>query len=134
MNKPRAEAPDDGGEFDGPIIDVEPPSSGGGRRTRRWVLLAVVVLLLFALARAGSVYVETLWFGSLGYSSVYWTGFKYGGAVFAIFAVATVVILRGAFSLLERGFAVTTLAPRRVVVNNEQMYVRPARVLKPAAW
>jgi uncharacterized membrane protein (UPF0182 family) len=136
MKKPSAQGDDDGGEFDGPVIDVEPPAAAGGRRSRRrrWVLLAVVVLLLFALTRAGSVYIETLWFGSLGYSSVYWTGFKYGWAVFAIFALATVVILRAAFSLLERGFSVTTLAPRRVVVNNEQVFIRPARLLKPAAW
>jgi uncharacterized membrane protein (UPF0182 family) len=135
MNKTRAQDPDDGGEFDGPIIDVEPEEvAGGGRRKRRWALVVVVLLLLFALTRAGSVYIETLWFGSLGYSSVYWTGFKYGWAVFAVFALATVVALRVVFLLLERGFAVTTLAPRRVVVNNEQVFIRPARVLRPAAW
>jgi uncharacterized protein len=135
MNKTRADAPDEGGEFDGPIIDVEPPGGGGGRsRTRRWVLVALVLLLFLALTRAGSVYMETLWFGSLGYSSVYWTAFKYGWAVFALFAAATAALLRGAFYLLERGFAVTTLAPRRVVVNNEQVFIRPARVLRPAAW
>jgi uncharacterized protein len=134
MAKPSAQAPDDGGEFDGPIIDVGPPQAKGGGRGRRWVLVAAALLVLFALTRAGSVYIETLWFGSLGYSSVYWTTFEYGWAVFAVFALATVIALRVAFLLLERGFAVTTLAPRRVVVNNEQVYVRPARVLKPAAW
>ncbi|HVF41733.1 MAG TPA: UPF0182 family protein, partial [Pyrinomonadaceae bacterium] len=125
---------DDGGEFDEPVIDIGPPTGGRPRRVRRWAALAVVLLALFALSRAGSVYMETLWFGSLGYSSVYWTAFKYGWAVFAAFALATALLLRGAFSLLERGFAVTTLAPRRVLVNNEQVYIRPARVLKPAAW
>lgn len=134
MNKTSAQTPDDGGEFDGPIIDIEPPGGGRPRRTRRWVLAGLVVLLLFALGRAGSVYIETLWFGSLGYSSVYWTAFKYGWGVFAVFALATALVLRVAFFLLERGFAVTTLAPRRVVVNNEQVYIKPARVLKPAAW
>jgi uncharacterized membrane protein (UPF0182 family) len=136
MNKTRADASDDGGEFDGPVIDIEPQGGGGGgrHRARRWVAVAVVLLLLFALTRAGSVYIETLWYGSLGYSSVYWTAFKYGWAVFAVFALATALVLRVAFSLLERGFAVTTLAPRRVVLNNEQVYIRPERVLKPAAW
>lgn len=134
MKKPSAQPPDDGGEFDGPIIDIEPPAGGRARRARRLVMVGVVLLLLFALGRAGSVYIEALWFGSLGYASVYWTGFKYGWAVFAAFGLATALLLRVAFSLLERGFAVTTLAPRRVVINNEQVYIKPARVLKPAAW
>lgn len=134
MKKPSEQTPDDDGEFDGPIIDIEPPPGGRRRRTRLWVLVALSVLLLFVLGRAGSVYMETLWFGSLGYASVYWTAFKYGWVVFAVFALATAVLLRAAFLLLERGFAVTTLAPRRVVINNEQVYIKPARVLKPAAW
>jgi uncharacterized membrane protein (UPF0182 family) len=135
MSNTRAQTPDDGEEFEGPVIDIEPPTSGGGRRkARRWVLVAVILMFLFALTRAGSVYIETLWFGSLGYSSVYWTAFEYGWAVFAVFAIATVLVLRVAFMLMERGFAVTTLAPRRVVVNNEQLFIKPARLLKPAAW
>ena len=79
MKKPSEQTPDDGGEFDGPIIDIEPPTGGRRRGTRMWVLVALVVLLLFALGRAGSVYMETLWFGSLGYASVYWTGLSTGG-------------------------------------------------------
>lgn len=134
MKKPGAQADDDGGEFDGPIIDIEPPENGRKRRARRWVVVGLVLLFLFALGRAGSVYMETLWFGSLGYSSVYWTTFKYGWAVFAFFALATALLLRVAFFLLERGFGVATFAPRRVVLNNEQVYIKPARVLRPAAW
>jgi uncharacterized membrane protein (UPF0182 family) len=75
-----------------------------------------------------------LWFDSLGYASVYWTAFKYEWATFVTFALATTLILRGAFFLLERGFAVTTLAPRRVLLNNAPVFVKPARLLKPAAW
>lgn len=135
MNKTSAQSPDDdGGEFDEHVIDIEPPGGGRARRARRWVVVGLVVLLLFALGRAGSVYMETLWFGSLGYSSVYWTAFKYGWAVFAVFGLATALVLRVAFFLLERGFEAATLAPRRVVVNNEHVYIKPARVLKPAAW
>jgi uncharacterized membrane protein (UPF0182 family) len=133
MKNPQAQTPDDGEEFDGQLIEIEPPGARP-RRARRWVALAVVLLLLFALTRAGSVYIETLWFGSLGYSSVYWTTFWYGWGVFAVFALATGVVLRAAFYALERAFAVTTLAPRRIVLNNEQVFVKPAQFLKPAAW
>ena len=122
MKNPHAQTSGDGEDFDGQIIDIE-PTGGRPRRTRRWIALAVVLLLFFALTRVGSVYIETLWFGSLGYSSVYWTAFKYGWVVFVVFALATVLLLRVAFFLLERGFAVTTLAPRRVVVNNEQVFI-----------
>src|SRR3712207_1254667 len=98
MKRPSARASDDdGGEFDEHVIDIGPQDGGRPRRVRRLVALAVVVLAFFALSRAGSVYMETLWFGSLGYSSVYWTAFKYGWAIFAAFALATVLLLRGAF-------------------------------------
>jgi uncharacterized membrane protein (UPF0182 family) len=132
MSESRTPSPDD--DFGGQVIDIDPPGRTSGRKTLRWAFALVILFLLFALARAGSIYLETLWFGSLGYSSVYWTTFKYEWATFAVFALATTLVLRGAFLLLERGFAVTTLAPRRVLLNNEPIFIKPARLLKPAAW
>jgi uncharacterized membrane protein (UPF0182 family) len=132
MNKSNAQTPPD--DFGGEVIDIEPQGAPGGRRARRWALAVVVVALLVAASRAGSVYLEALWFGSLGYASVYWTAFWYEWATFAVFAVATALVLRVAFWLLERAFVVSALAPRRVVVNNRPVFVKPARLLKPAAW
>jgi uncharacterized protein len=134
MTKPSAAAHDDGEEFEGTVIDIEPPAGRRSRRVRLWVAAAVLLLALFALGRAGSVYIDALWFGSLGYSSVYWTEFKYDWGVFVIFALTTALVLRAAFFLLERAFAVTTLAPRRLVINNEPVFIKPGRILKPAAW
>lgn len=131
MNKSSAQAPPD--DFEGEVIDIEPHGGTNKRRTRRWALV-VVVALLVAASRAGSVYLETLWFGSLGYASVYWTAFWYEWATFAVFAVATAGVLRAAFWLMERAFVVSALAPRRVIVNNRPVFVKPARLLKPAAW
>jgi uncharacterized protein len=130
----REESAADDDEFGGTVIDIEPEARRGGRKVGRWLVALLVLLLLFALTRAGSVYLETLWFGSLGYSSVYWTTFWYGWGVFAVFALATAALLRATFYALERAFAVTTLAPRRIVLNNEQVFVKPAQFLKPAAW
>src|SRR5919107_3602305 len=127
-------AADDADEFGGTVIDIEPEERGRSRKVGRWLVALLVLLLLFALTRAGSVYIETLWFGSLGYSSVYWTTFRYGWGVFAVFALATALVLRAAFYALERAFAVTTLAPRRLVVNNEPVFLKPVQFLKPAAW
>src|SRR5438270_407895 len=132
MNAPRTK--DAHEDFEGEIIEIEPESQPGRRKRRRWLLILVLVVLALLLSRAAGIYLETLWFGSLGYGSVYWTSFGYELALFGIFAVATTVILRGAFWLLERAFVVSALAPRRVIVNNRPVFIKPARLLKPAAW
>ena len=63
------------------VIDVDPP-----RRRRRWIWLFVaLVLLLVSFSRIVSVYLSALWFGSLGYSSVYWYIFKAKAFLFAGF-------------------------------------------------
>jgi len=125
---------DEQGDFDGEVIDIEPAREGWGRKRRLWLLILALVVVLILLSRAASVYLETLWYGSLGYESVYWKGFWYELALFPVFAVATTAILRCAFWLMERAFVVSALAPRRVVVNNQPVFVKPARLLKPAAW
>ena len=123
------------GDFEQEIIDFAPPGAQGRRKQKRWLLILVLLALVFALTRAAGVYVETLWFGSLGYESVYWTTFGYEWAVFGVFALATTAILRGVFWLLERAFVVSALAPRRIVLNNQQaLSVKPERLLKPLAW
>ncbi len=53
---------------DDEVIDVMPPKR---TRWRRWVI-AAAVLLFIVLSRSLSIYVSALWFGSLGYSAVYW--------------------------------------------------------------
>jgi uncharacterized membrane protein (UPF0182 family) len=122
------------GDFDGRVIDIEPNGEPKRHRRGRWLFALALVAVLFALSRASSVYIDALWFGSLGYASVYWTTLKYEVALFAIFALATIVVLRLAFRLLERAFDVSALAPRRVLINQQPVLVNPARLLKPAAW
>lgn len=116
--------------FDHEIIDVVPPTR---RRWRRWVIGAVV-LLIFALMRSLSIYINALWFGSLGYASVYWYTFRLRIALFFIFALLTVIILRGAFWLLERVFKTGTLGRRTVVLNNQPVEISPARIMRPLGW
>src|SRR5215210_1292860 len=94
-SQPTPDTPDD---FDGEIVDFAPPGAQGGRKRKRWLLILVLLALVFALTRAAGVYIETLWFGSLGYESVYWTTFGYEWAVFGVFALATTAILRGGAS------------------------------------
>jgi uncharacterized membrane protein (UPF0182 family) len=115
---------------DDEVIDVAPT-----RRTRwrKWVL-AAFVLLFIAFSRSLSIYVSALWFGSLGYSSVYWYIFKLKTGLFLGFAVLTTALLRGAFWLLERAFSADALAPRTIMINNQPVEFSPARFIRPLAW
>jgi uncharacterized membrane protein (UPF0182 family) len=122
------------GDFGGQVIDIDHSGEPKKRRRGRWLLALFVVAILYALSRASSVYIDALWFGSLGYTPVYWTTLKYELALFAIFAIATTLILRLALRLMERAFDVSALAPRRLLINQQPVLVNPARILKPAAW
>lgn len=124
-------APED---FDGRIIDLESTGEPKRRRRKLWMIGLALIAFAFAMSRAASIYVETLWFGSLGFSSVYWTTLKYEITLFAIFFLATVIILRGAFRLLERAFDTEALAPRRILLNQNYTVIKPARILKLSAW
>jgi uncharacterized membrane protein (UPF0182 family) len=124
--------PDD---FGAQIIDIDPSGAPQKRkRGRWWWLMLALIALVFALSRASSIYIDTLWFGSLGYTAVYWTTLKYEVLLFVVFALATTLLLRGAFWLMERAFDVSALAPRRILLNNQPVFVEPARLLKPVAW
>jgi uncharacterized membrane protein (UPF0182 family) len=116
----------------GEIIDVGPIRP---RRKRwRWLILLAILVLLFVASRGLSIYISALWFGSLGYSSVYWYMFKLKVELFAVFFVLTVLILRGGFWLVERAFAQFALDRRTILVNQQPVNFSPSRVLKPAAW
>jgi uncharacterized protein len=116
--------------FDHEIIDIEPPRR---RHWRRWVIGAVVLLFL-ALLRGLSIYIEALWFGSLGYASVYWYTFRLKLTLFLLFALLTVIILRGAFWLLERIFKTSAIERRTIMLNNQPFEISPARIMRPLAW
>ena len=87
-----------------------------------------------ALTRSLSIDVSALWFGSLGYSDVYWYVFKLKAGLFFGFFLLTVAILRGCFWLLERAFASYSLEPRTVLLNNQPFNFSPARFIRPIAW
>jgi uncharacterized membrane protein (UPF0182 family) len=118
---------------DAEIIDVGTPRRP---RRRRWLLLlvAALVILLFLSSRALSVYISALWFGSLGYSDVYWYMFKLKLELFLVFFLLTAGILRGAFWLINRAFASTALGPRTVLINQQPVQISPGRLLGPVAW
>src|SRR5215213_1171990 len=82
------------------IIDVGPRKR---RRLKIWILIAAV-LLLFSFSRIVSVYISSLWFGSLGYSSIYWYVFKVKLVLFFGSALLTALLLVATFLLFQRLF------------------------------
>jgi uncharacterized protein len=77
---------------------------GAGRRRRRPnLILAIVALIIVAYGGTATVsyYVDSLWFDSLGYSSVFWTRIDLQIEIFAAFAIVTFLVLYGAFRALR---------------------------------
>src|SRR3989454_2372423 len=71
------------------------------RSARRFFLrLAVVVVVLLAAFQSISFYVDSLWFASLGFESVYWYRLRAEALVFLTFAVASALVLRLLFWLV----------------------------------
>src|SRR5882672_4038982 len=119
-------------DLGGEIIDVG--HTKPRRRRWGWWILGVIVLFIVAASRGLSIYISALWFGSLGYSAVYWYMFKLKLALFAIFFVLTVLILRGSFWLIEHTFASIAFDRRTIMVNQQPVNFSPSRVLRPLAW
>jgi uncharacterized membrane protein (UPF0182 family) len=79
-------------------IDFRTPAS----RPRRLIpaLIVLVVVALFSIPTGLSYYVDSLWFGSLGYRDIFWKSWGLSWCCFAVFFVATFVLLYGWFLIL----------------------------------
>src|SRR6266705_1160742 len=120
-------------DTEGEIIDVGAPRSR--RRGRwRWFVAIAIIILLFLSSRALSIYLSALWFGSLGYASVYWYMFKLKIELFVAFFVLTAVIVRAGLWLVERAFAEFSFDRRTIFLNRQPVNFSPARVLRPLSW
>ena len=112
------------------VIDVGPPRR---RRWKRWIL-GVVILLFVSFSRILSVYLSALWFGSLGYSSVYWYVFKTKLALFAIFTILTALLLSATFLLFKRLFGAYAFESRTIILNDQPFQFSPAKFIRPIGW
>ncbi|MDE2449057.1 MAG: UPF0182 family protein [Gammaproteobacteria bacterium] len=63
--------------------------------------IVVVAVVAYLCSATLSYYVDSLWFGALGYASVFWTRFNLRVAVFCAFAVVTFIVLYGAYWALR---------------------------------
>jgi uncharacterized protein len=126
-------AMEDDSLFNKKIVDVGPP-----RKRRVWLigLAAVVIALLLTGSKLLNIYVDALWFNSIGYASVYWYKFRLGALLFVIFFTATFILIKLAFWLLNRLFPELTERPRLRVASVEDM--REVNLLplvyRPGVW
>jgi len=128
MNKPNYS------DLDAEIIDIA-PRQRPQRNWRWWIIFAGLLVTAIVLFRGIGIYVESLWFDSLGFASRFWYEFRLGWTLFAVFGILTVVLLRGGFYLLERIFSLDKFALRKIVVGeNQTIDINPARILRPAGW
>lgn len=120
--------------FDDQVIDINPRSSK--RRVWLLVLAAIIVFLFLTGSRLTSIYVDSLWFSSVGYSNVYWYKFRLGGLLFLFFFVVTFLIIRLPFVLLNRFFPELTERPQFRPVSVEE--IREVNFLpffyRPGVW
>ncbi len=103
--------------FDDSIIDVNP------RKRKIWVYILLVLVaasFLFGSELIG-IYIDALWFSSLGYSDVYWYKFRLGGLLFAAFLVLTFLIMRLPFLALNRVLPQLTERPRLRLTSVEDL-------------
>ena len=80
-------------------VRMEPP---GPRRTWFWIFLALVALIAFGGRNWLSIYVDSLWFGSLGFASVFWKSLSLRWTVFAVSGAVTFVVVYGTYLILKR--------------------------------
>ncbi len=112
------------------IIDVEPTKR---HRWRIFVLVALVVAL-FSFSRVVQIYLSALWFGSLGFSDVYWYIFKLKLGLFFLFAILTALLLLSTFWLFQRLFGAAAFESRTIILNSQPFQFSPARVVRPLGW
>ena len=89
-------------QFRRPMHVIQPPRLSSPRRRWLWLILALIVLVAFGGRTWLSYYVDSLWFGSLGYVTVFWKTLGLQWAVFAVSAAVTFLFVYGTFLILKR--------------------------------
>jgi uncharacterized membrane protein (UPF0182 family) len=88
--------------FRRPMHTVRPPGPPSPRRRWPWLIIAVIAIVAFGGRTWVSYYVDSLWFGSLGYAAVFWKTLGLQWGVFAVSAIATFLVAYGTFLILKR--------------------------------
>ena len=105
------------------------------RRSRRGlpIVLVVIAVVMFGSRTGLSYFVDALWFRSLGYGEVFWKSAGLQWGIFAGFAVATFVVLYGAFWLLRRAHRDDMPSGHTIFVNGQPIKLSVEPVIRVLA-
>jgi uncharacterized membrane protein (UPF0182 family) len=109
------------------IVDWQPP-----RRHRRlfFFVLAILAVVLFSSRTGLSYYVDSLWFGSLGYGDVFRKTITLQWAVFAAFFSVTFLFLYAWFLALRRACRSDLPEDYVIVIGEQPLKLPVARILR----
>jgi uncharacterized protein len=101
------------------------------RGNRKFLFLFVVIaIIIFGSRTAISYWVDLLWFRSLGYGDVFLRTFALQWGIFAAFAVATFIILYGAFSLLKQAHRDDLPLDHRILFGGREVNLSVKPILR----
>ncbi|MFZ0798835.1 MAG: UPF0182 family protein, partial [Terriglobales bacterium] len=107
-----------------------PPTHRPRRRRSFLLLFAVLAAVLFGGRAALSYYVDALWFGSLGYGSVFWKTLGLQWGIFAAFMAATFLILYGSFLALKRAHLPDLPSGHTILIGGQSLKLPVEPVLR----
>ncbi|HUR32211.1 MAG TPA: UPF0182 family protein [Vicinamibacterales bacterium] len=111
------------------MTTIDWPSPRQPRRRRgRLLLFGLLALVVFGGGTALSYYVDSLWFDSLGFSEVFWKTLRFQSVVFTTFAVATFLLLYGAYFALKPAHLDLTSGP--ILINGQPLRLPVEPVLR----
>jgi uncharacterized membrane protein (UPF0182 family) len=108
---------------------IDWPSRPSSHRRRFLIIVALIALLIISSGTALSYYVNLLWFGSLGYESVYRRTLALQWSVFATFFAATFLILYGWFLVLRRAYEPDTLDGGVIYIGRQPVKLPIKRIM-----
>ncbi len=110
------------------IVDWQQPP----RRHHRlfFFVLAILAVVFFSSRTALSYYVDSLWFGSLGYGNVFRRTVTLQWAVFAAFFAVTFLFLYGWFLALRSAYQSDLPDDHMIVIGGQSLKLPVARILR----
>ncbi len=103
---------------------------GPSRRAARFAVLAIVVGLLLGARGMLSWYVDALWFGSLGFTDVFWKTVELKSTLFCGFTLVTFLVVYASLRLLQPG----DLASHLLYINGQPVSLSLQPIARVAAW
>jgi uncharacterized membrane protein (UPF0182 family) len=113
---------------------VQPPKRSARRRRWFWFILAIACLVALGGRSWLSYYVDSLWFGSLGYGAVFWKTLRLEWIVFAAFTAATFAILYGTFLALKPAYLPESVQWQTILIGDQPLRLPIMPILRRIAF